>query len=375
MSPRHPGFRPVVCLMTLVALAAGCGGASGSNPDEVRTNIQQIESILSSASIILPSVPVDIGADGRVERIAGFPTRTVDDMVEQVTGNPLVGRVVVVDPSYLKWFDGAGLQHASFAVREEGVFAMVNARPLPSVVWDDASLDNLIRVIGLFQKDPDDPEKIAIISPDLFGSLQAGLPLLKSLNLQFDVRFPDYPDIGVPSREAIPLPTKDAFTLARAAAATVDEPAEQTVDVQVVYKPLVSGGQDLGWVPSLFGFSTVDLQRITESLPRERGKPAVKIPEMLMRDDIRRRLAGEHISDIAFTSRHDGLYASVQGRQLPHLAWNEESLTNVSVLLEQLYPATLKRLPRDAQWVPVVRSTAPMYNDYRLGIQVKFPVN
>lgn len=369
---RRVPHRTAMVMMLAVGLA-GCGASD--DPQAVRGNVRRLEVILDSASIMLPSVPIDIGTDGRVARIAGFPTRTVDEMAEDITGNPLVGRVVVVDPDYLKWFDKAGVQHASVAVRSEGVFVMVNGRPLPSVAWDDTSLDNLIRVIGLFQKDPADPEKLAIITPELFTSVQAALPVLKSLNLQFDVRLPDYPDIGPPSRTPIPLPEKDAFLARREADGASDPAPQQTVDLEVEYKPLVVGDQEVGWVPSLFGFSTVDLQRISDSLPRERGAARVKIPDLKMREDIRRRLAGEGITDIALTSRADGMYVSVQGRQLPHVAWSEETLTNLAALLEQLYPASLARLPRDAQWVPVVRSTAPMYNDYQLGIRVKFPAN
>lgn len=367
-APRHAAG-----VIALVAGLAGCGNTS-DDPQAVRTNIRQIESILDSASIMLPSVPIDIGPDGRVTGIAGFPTRTVDEMAEQMTGNPLVGRVVVIDPDYLKWFDKAGVQHASFAIRSEGVFVMVNARPLPAVAWDDASLDNLIRVIGLFQKDPADPEKLAIITPDLFTSVQAALPVVKSLNLQFDVRLPDYAEIGPPSRTPIPLPEKDAF-VARPEVEATDAAPQQTLDLEVAYKPLVVGDREVGWVPSLLGFSTVDLQRIADSLPRERGAKRVTIPDLKMRDDIRRRLASEGITDVAVMSRAEGLYITVQGRSLPHVAWSEETLTNLAALLEQLYPASLARLPRDAQWVPVVRSTAPMYNDYQLGIRVKFPVN
>jgi hypothetical protein len=59
---------------------------------------------------------------------------------------------------------------------------------------------------------------------------------------------------------------------------------------------------------------------------------------------------------------------------LPHVAWDEESLTNLTGLLHRLYPDS-DVLPEDAKWVPVVRATAPMYNDFAIAILLRFPVD
>lgn len=399
-----------VGLGMLAAVAAGCG-ASGDAGD-VRNNLGQIESILDATSLLLPPIPIDIGRDGRVERIADMPAKTVDAWAERATGNPVVGRVVVLDEAHLKWFDRANIQHMTLAVRPEGLYFLVNGRPMPHVAWNDQSLDNLVQVAGKFQKNPDKPEMFGLISPKVFESIEAAAPLLKSLNVTFNVRFPDFPDIGPASRQPIPLPVEARFNAAAAgvaaaaatalpgarnerpgarpgraatpttpaartdASASADAPAAiplQTVDVELVYRPLTQGQRELGWVPSIFGFSTVDLQKIADSVATI-GKTRTKIPQLRLRDDLRRRIEAEGIASVGVEARADGLFATVHGQLLPHLAWDEESLTNLAAVLEQLYPSGLKKLPDDARWVPVVRSTAPMYNDYDIAVLVRFPV-
>jgi len=360
----------LVLAVVLVGLASGCAPGSG-NADEVRDSLGQIETILDSTSKLLPSVPIEIGRDGRVERIGGFPAKTVDDLAQRLSGNPLVGRVVVIDEAYLKWFDRANIQHATLAVRPGGLLVWVNGRPLPHVAWDSASLDNLVRVLAKFQKRPEAPDQISLVSPQAYDSIRATLPLVKSLNLRFDVRFPDYPNLGAAKRKPV-APPGAAEVEDAPAAARADRRPLQTVDVEIVYHPLKVGDREMGWVPSLFGFSTVDLQHVADSVARPGGE-RVKVPQFRLREDIRKRIETEGIASIAFEARSDGLFVTVDGRLLPHFAWSEASLTNLSALLEQLYPSKLKKLPDDARWVPVVRRTAPMYDDYDLGVIVRFP--
>lgn len=367
-------LRPILIALALLGIAgplAGCAGTT-EDPAATRESVRQIESLLKSASLMLPSIPVEIGSDGRVERIAGFPTRTVDNMAQRLTGNPLVGRIVVVDPAYLKWFDKADLQHATVALRPDGLFVLVNGRPLPRLAWDEETLDNLVEVLGKFQKDPAG-EKFALITPQAYEAIKAALPLIKTLNLRFDIRLPDYPEIGPPDRRAIPLPDAAALEAVETADVSEEGTPLQLVDLEIAYRPLLADRAEAGWVPSIFGFSTLDLQRIADSLAQQQGE-RVKVPQMRLREDIRRRLEDEGIASLGLESRSDGLFMTVHGQLLPHLAWDEASLTNLSGLLGRLYPEGLSKLPDDARWVPIVRRTAPMYNDYDLALIVRFPV-
>jgi hypothetical protein len=129
-----------------------------------------------------------------------------------------------------------------------------------------------------------------------------------------------------------------------------------------VYRDLPDGR---GWVPSLFGLSTLDLDSVGDPFD-------VDVPQLRLKEDLRKRLASQGIGNLGLEARADGLFVSVDGELLPHLAWSESTLANMAEVLERLYPEGT-RLPDDAEWVPVVKSTAPMFNDYSIAVLVRFP--
>lgn len=347
---------PLAAIALLGTAVVGCGSSSQS-PEEVRDNIQRIESIVRASPIRLSlPVPIRIGDDGRVESIAGFSTSVIDSAAENLTGEPLIGRVVVVDQPHLEWFKRANIQHVSLASRPEGLFVLVNGEPMPYLAWDDASIDALVDTLGQFQRERG--QGAYLVTPQVYQVLATALPLIRSLGVRLDVVFPK--DEDVPE---IPVAGDDAFDLALTEQELGATPL-QTVDLEVAYKNLPN---NQGWVPSFLGFSTLDLQTIGESFNR-------KVPEMRLRQDVRRRLESQGIETVGLETRADGMFVTVNGKLLPHVGWNEASLTNLSNLLGALYPEGTK-LPQDAKWVPVARSTAPMLNDFALAVLLRFPVD
>jgi len=214
-----------------------------------------------------------------------------------------------------------------------------------------------VEVLGEFQKESG--AGAYLVTPDTYDVLRSALPFLQSLGLRFDVRFPDMDGSG---REAVPLAGDEAFSLALTDE-EVDAPPLQSVDLEIAYRDLPDGR---GWVPSLFGLSTIDLNAVGE--PFE-----VTVPQMRLRQDIRTRLEAKGIGSIGLEARSDGLFFAVDGRLLPHLAWSEATLTHLAEALDRLYPEGTK-LPDDAEWVPVVRATAPMYNDFSIALRARFPI-
>lgn len=357
-----------LALACLPALVAGCGGEGGSRADLERS-ARRVETVLGTVSRVLPAIPIEIGKDGRVARIASFPASSVNDFFEDLTGTPLVGRIVFFSHDYLEWFDSVDLQHLTIATRPEGLFVMANGRPLPHIAWNATTLDNLVEVIGRFQSDGS--EAFSLMSPDTYEALGLLLPIASRVELRFDLRFPDLAGVGPDDRREIPLPPPGAIDAMVDARSSGETPLE-TVDVALSFEPYSENGVELGWVPAVFGFSTVDLQRLVKGLELDpEGK--LEIPRLVLREDLRERIAREKIQTVAAEMRDDGLYARVDGALLPHLAWSEESLVNLSDLLMRLYPGDEDGLPDDAAWVPLVRATAPMYNDYDLALQFAFP--
>lgn len=353
-------IRRAAVLLAAVALTGlvvvGCGSASQS-PEEVRANIKRIESIVRASPIRLSlPIPIVIGEDGRVESIAGFGAKVIDSAAENLTGEPLIGRLVLVDQPHLEWLKRADIQHVSVASRPEGLFLLVNGKPLPYLAWDDNSIDALVQTLEQFQKEPG--QGAYLVTPQVYQILATALPLVKSLGLRLDIFFPKADSV-----EEIPVASDDAFDLALTEA-ELDATPLQTVDTEIAYKALPD---NQGWVPSFLGFSTVDLQTIGDSFNR-------KVPRMRLREDVRKRLEAKGIASAGMEARADGMFLTINGKLLPHIGWNEASLTNLSDLLGQLYPEGTN-LPADARWVPVARSTAPMFNDFALAVLLRFPVN
>lgn len=355
----------VVVLLTLGmahALAA-CTGTDGAD-DPVRTTLEDIGAVVGKTPLRLPSIPIDIDADGRVARIGGIASSEVDALWERMTGSPLVGRIRFFNDdedgrSYVSWFTATNVQHITIATRTDGLFVMINGQSLPHIAWDAESLDNLLALMDDLRGGGSE----ALISDAQYEALAEFLPLLSALNLRFDLRFPLQSDAsGRQTVDRIPLASDRAFRL-EVSDAERAAPALQTVDVEVEYRPLVGGG---GWVPALFELSTIDLRTLLQPF-------GVDVPLLKMDDAWRRRLMAAGIQSAGLQLSEDGLYVNVDERRLPHVAWNERALVNVSNALAQLYPARAQ-LPTDALWVPIVRTTAPVLNDLSISLLVRFPV-
>ena len=344
-----------LAVLALAGLLAGCSGSGGSAQD-IKENVKQLESVIRSSPVQLSNIPIPIiiGEDGRVEKVAGFSASVVDSLAENLTGGPLLGRIVVLDKNYVAWLKRANIQHLTLASRPQGLFMLVNGRPLPYLSWDDTSIQDLLDTLGKFQK-----EKGAgayALSPDAYETIATVLPLLKSLGARIDISFPKSE-----SQQAIPIPGNEAFDVVVPEAEMSAQP-QQTVDLTIDYRALKD---DQGWVPTFFGFTTVELQQIGDQFNR-------KVPKLRLRQDIRKRLVAKGIHSMGIQSRADGLFVTVNGKVMPHLAWNEETLMNLSGLLTQLYPEGVK-LPSDARWVPAIRATAPMYNNFAIAVLLRFP--
>jgi len=355
-----PRFHRVVKVLSLVGFGVVVGGCSVSTEavKDAQKNVERVQSVLGAGALRLPSIPVDIDDSGRIRSVAGFDTKVVDDIAESLTGSPLIGRIAVLNKEYVAWFKRADIQHITLASRDEGLFVLVNGEALPYIAWDEDSIEAALDTLGQFQKDG---HGAYLVTADAFQAIDAMLPVLQSLGVRLDIRLPRQDGVA-----AIPLPEDDAFDLALTDE-EIDAVPLQTVDVEVEYRelPRDENGERRGWVPSLFGFSTIDLQTVGEPLD-------VKVPQLRLRDDIRRRFEDKAIGSMGLEARADGLFFTVDGRLMPHLAWSEATLTNLSELLDRLYPSGTD-LPSDARWVPVVRSTAPMYNDFSVAVLLRFP--
>lgn len=363
--------RPIALLLALAALALGLGACTGSErPDEeLRAGVERLQTLVQRTPVQLPSIPVDIDEEGRVDKIAGFDARDVDRVWEEMTGRPLVGRVRFFNNdedgrSYVEWFQKANIQHVTLASRPDGLYVLVNGRPMPHVSWSPGSLDNLLELLWMLREDG---EGFALLDDEQYRVLADLLPVMQTLNLRIDLRFPRATGPDGRLVERIPLPKSEAFRLEIADTGETARPL-QTVDLEVDFRAVEGDlpGQE-AWVPAFFEFSTVDLGVLLEPL-------GVEVPRLELPDEYRRRIEAEDIRSLGLQLGESGVFFSVDDRLLPHLAWNEESLVNLSTVLAQLYPPG-EELPEDAAWVPIIRSTAPLYDDFEIALLLRFPTD
>jgi len=348
-------------LAVMAAMLTGCTGTSRSSRT-AREGLANLERIVRSSPLSLPTSVVDIDADGRVTKINGIEAEVIDAWWERVTGTPLVGRIRYFTNdeggrSYVQWFTDSNIQHISVAAREDGLHLLVNGMPLPYLAWDAESRDELVEFLGRLT---DDGNGTSLLSEEQLAVVADFMPFISSLNVTLHFRFPRA--VGPDGRLAdeIPLPGAAAFRLPLTDVERNAAPL-QVVDVEVVYRD-VDGGP---WVPSLFEFSTIDLRTLLRPFD-------VEVPEIRLDPDLQARVEAEGIESLALQVSESGLYFAADDRLLPHIAWNEESLANLTAVLGQLYPPGMD-VPEDSAWVPIIRATAPAYNDFSIALMLRFP--
>lgn len=371
------------CGLALAAVLSACD-ADVSGGSSVRQGIDNLSRVLAASPLNLPAIPIDVSPDGRIARVAGFEAEVVDRYWERVAGTPLIGRVRYFandegGRSYVDWFVDSNIQHITVATREEGLYVVVNGEPLPHLEWDEESLRNLVALVHALTEEGgaagegedegagegDDgtaARALRLLSTDQANAVADLLPLMRSLNVRLDFRFPlKQRARGEGMIEEIPMAGSDVFN-ARLTRAERDAEPEQTVDIDIAYRPLED---DAGWVPTLFGFSTVDLKTLLRPMD-------VDVPMLRLREDLRARIELAGIESLSVEIGARGVFFATDDRPLPRIRWNERSLGTVSAVLADLYPPGTE-LPEGALWVPTVQTTAPMYNDFDLKLTVRFP--
>jgi hypothetical protein len=329
-----------------LALAATACSAVGD------TDTEGLLELLPSNPVPV-TIPIDVAQDGEITGVGNLDLDMVNDLLGTFGMDVDLESLPSFTEREVQWYMDSGIQHVTLAAQPEGLFVLVNGEMLPAISWDQESLANLMTVLRYFERDG---EGAYIADAATLDRIEAASQWLPRLNTSFALRFP------VPAGdERIPLP--DATEFADAFEGN-DEPSDpQTVNLDLVYRALPD---DAGWVPSLFGVSTVDVNQVLDSTG---AKP---INRMRLRRDIEKRISDEDIQSVNAEVRHDGIFLNVDDLELPHVAWGDDSLQNLAAVLDQLYPDSA-RLPSGYGFVPIVKAAAPVFNDLDLGLTIRFP--
>ena len=234
-----------------------------------------------------------------------------------------------LNPFYVDWLKNTNVQHIELVHTDKGVFLFVNGQAMPSLVWDQESLGNLAEVSG------------ALSGP--FGQLLKTLvPILQRTGLNVVLRFPTQDGAApIELRDAtapIELPTAEAA------------PADAALHLDVDYALDENG---VG-VPRIAGLTSRDLMAATGlGLPVELTPQAVQLVKTYGIEEFQVRTAP------------DGLYLTVNGQPLPHIAWNDAYLQNVSDFYAQMNPAS--------PYINLVKLLLPELNNMDVDLMIRFP--
>ncbi len=337
----------VLAVLTATAVAvSACGSTSTSDAENF------LEMIPTNPVPV--TIPIDIAETGEITGIGNLNLDLVSSLLDTFGMDFSLDTLPKLSERDVDWYQKAGIQHVTLALRPDGLFALVNGEMLPAILWDEESLGGLVDVLKMFERDG---RGAYVADAATMDKIELAAKWLPKFNVSLAIRFP------IPKGEdRIPLPNPDDFMTALEQDGKAKS-ALATVNLDIDYEPL---DDDMGWVPSLAGFSTVDLNEVLQSAG------ARPLNRLRLRRDIEARLKDEGIKSMGVQVRGDGVFLAVDDRVLPHIAWNENSLKNVSMVLDQLYPED-SRLPKGYGWVPVVKAAAPIFNDLDLALTLKFP--
>jgi hypothetical protein len=283
----------------------------------------------------LPALVIRYDAEGVPSIGDSTPLRDLGALLPAALINQLTLDAVTIQAAA-----AAGIQHVMVSNTPSGLRILVNGQPLPAVVWDQQSLDNLLALLGP-------------VEGSLPAALRDLLGTLTNLGVGLVVQLPpgDAPAIplivtGAQSNAAQTQANQAAF-LARAGAAPV-------VQIPVYYT------EDGAW--SVQGITDTEWQALT-------GLPFGYVrlnPELL------RNAAAAGIEQVVVWTDADGIHLTLGSQELPYLRWADGGIHTLVDLLLRLGVIQDAASDQEAldllldQWLPALQGT-------NLRIVVHFP--
>jgi len=150
-------------------------GLAGAFVDEQTANtLKTVAEVLPNADV---ETVISLTGEPVVEtELAKIPVAVNDDGTLSVFGLP-VGSEPVVDPEMMALLQKANIQHLDLDINAEGVAVAANGGKLPTIGWNEDSLQTLAGIIG----------PMTGMSPDLIGS---ALDMVRDTGIQASVGLP-----------------------------------------------------------------------------------------------------------------------------------------------------------------------------------------
>ncbi|MBK8049903.1 MAG: hypothetical protein IPK16_24050 [Anaerolineales bacterium] len=280
-----------------------------------------------SMVVDLPSLVVDYDSGGQ-PTTGGVPLRDLGGML------PQAAIVQTVLPSEtVQMLAAAGIQHVQFSNTPSGVRIHVNGEPLPTFVWDDTSLANLI----------------ALVDQIGAGGVVDLLPLTTNVGIGLALRMPV--TTGVTPIPLRPIPDDTAQT--------VTDYLDTAGSTPVIHIP-VKYESDGTW--TVQGITDTEWQALT-------GLP---FGALRLNADFVQNALKYGIRTATLQTDANGIHLAINDQPLPYLAWSGQGLVHLLGLLQDLQVLGDPSLDLDgvaallSQWLPAMQSS-------ELRIDVTFP--
>ncbi|MEA3334608.1 MAG: hypothetical protein U9R25_01770 [Chloroflexota bacterium] len=299
----------VILLIVGTLLLSACGTATPTTADEMTDSGQRF--LLS-----LPRLVVDIDEAGNFS-IGGIGI----DELSELTGMQMPP--MAMNPYYVDWMKHTNVQHVELVHTDNGIFLYVNGDPLPYLAWDGESLANVGDVAGMAN----------VPFSQLIGLV---VPIIERTGANVVVRLPmnGYAPINLRDPAAVPEPV----------------PADAGPTALVTH---VDIDYDENGIPMLAGITTRDLINAGLGVPVELTKETLAA------------IKAYGIEELQMLGNDDGVFVTVNGMPLPHIAWNDLSLNQGATLYGQVNP--------DSPLVGLINLLLPQLNNVDFDVKVRFP--
>lgn len=278
-------LRIVASILVLALLLSACGPAAPNNADEITPSGHRFK-------LGLPRLIIDFDEQGQPSLLGLTAAQ-----LEALTGMPVSS--MALDQATLEKLASAGVQHIELAHSEAGIFLFVNGKPLPHLSWNGQVLGNIGPAAAMFGVP--------------FASLLETLaPLIQRTGLSLVLRFP------LPSG-ATEVPLRDVSAM-----------PEEAIAEAGPSKLLAIADVDIGadGVPVLAGVNFRELAQFTGL-----NLAAVQLSPQLVS-----QLQAGGVREIQIMTRPEGIFITVNGMALPHIAWSKDSLMNSVDLYSKFDP-------------------------------------
>lgn len=326
-----------VYLATLLAtmlILSGCSARAGAGETAV---IAPLTDQLGGAPLLadLPALVISYNNAGEPS-MGSTPLGALQALLPATLLSQLT-----LDQATLDRLVNAGVQHIQISNTPSGVRILVNGEPLPTLVWDADSLDNLLQLL-----EPIEPAAVASLGSLLDTSTNLGVGVVVQL--------------PVPAgAEVIPLTA--AGEGANAAAA---ERAEQAFLTRAGGKPVVQipvqYAADGTW--TVEGLSDTEWQALT----------GIPFGYVRLNPELIEGAVNAGINRVIVWTDDSGVHVALGERELPYLSWQDGGIRTLLDLAMRLGVIQKETLNPDIlallvdQWLPALQAT-------NLRIVVSFP--